>query len=88
MALNIEPGGESLADIGFIAEYAADARLLTELKLSGDILEYRGLGSLPFNFVAEVDAELAGNAYPVGITQHPVGLALLDRTVNRGGDAE
>ena len=88
VVLHIAPGGEGLSDVRKIAEYAAEARLLAELKLGRDVLEGRGVGRLPFDFAPEADAQLAGDADPVGVAEHPVGLSVLDGTVDRGRDAE
>ena len=88
MRLDIVPGSECLADIGQVAHDRADAARLTGFKLCRDEHEGRGLSYLPFDFSPEADSELTGDAYPVGVAQNPVGLAVLDRAVNRCGDAQ
>ena len=56
MVLNVAPGGKSLADIRKIAEDTAEARLLAQFKLSGNILVGGGLGCLPLYLSTETNA--------------------------------
>ena len=88
MLIDIPAGGIGLADVGQVTQDHAQAAFLAGFKLHGDVLEGRCLRAFPFDALAQVDIQAAGDVHPVGVAQRLLDLAFLKAIVNAGRDTQ